>query len=212
MPKTRTQIDYPALDDFEPYREKVLHSMKLAHFFETPYIRIFSYYMPEGKDPAAFRDEVIRRMREKTKMAEAEDVVLLHENESDIFGDTGERCEDIFRSVVSPNLRSAFDFANFVNVGEDPIRAWSRMKPCTVCFHIKDYSRAEGKVVVAGKGDGRVSDILADAFASGYDGPLTLEPHLAVAGRAGGFTGPELYKQARDALVAILDDLGVSYA
>ena len=46
----------------------------------------------------------------------------------------------------------------------------------------------------------RIEPILKDAYASGYRGFLTLEPHLRVAGHSHGETGPELFKVAADAL------------
>jgi hypothetical protein len=39
-----------------------------------------------------------------------------------------------------------------------------------------------------------------------------LEPHLAIAGRAGGFSGADLFRTAADALRGILADLGVREA
>ena len=61
----------------------------------TKYIRVFSFYIPKDKDAAEFRDEVMRRMTEMTRLAEKEDVVLLHENEKGIYGDIAPRCVDI---------------------------------------------------------------------------------------------------------------------
>jgi sugar phosphate isomerase/epimerase len=60
-----------------------------------------------------------------------------------------------------------------------------------------------GQVVPAGEGDGQLEPILLDAYRTGYRGFLSLEPHLKVAGRSHGETGPELFKVAADALKAI---------
>jgi 3-dehydroshikimate dehydratase len=49
-----------------------------------------------------------------------------------------------------------------------------------------------------------VEAILKDAYASGYRGFVSLEPHLQVAGHSHGETGPELFKTASDALKAVL--------
>src|SRR5207248_11337668 len=57
-----------------------------------------------------------------------------------------------------------------------------------------------GKVVPAGEGDGQLEPILLDLHRSGYDGFLSLEPHLAAHEKLGGFSGPELFKVAADAL------------
>ena len=45
-----------------------------------------------------------------------------------------------------------------------------------------------------------------------WEGILSLEPHLKHAGRSGGYSGPESYKVAAQALKSILDSLGVKYA
>ena len=52
---------------------------------------------------------------------------------------------------------------------------------------------------------------MAAAKRMSYDGFLSLEPHLKVAGHSTGFTGPELFAKARNALCAILDDLEIPY-
>ena len=45
-------------------------------------------------------------------------------------------------------------------------------------IHIKDARFEDGKVVPAGMGDGNVAYVLKELFAGGYDGFLSLEPHL----------------------------------
>ncbi len=45
---------------------------------------------------------------------------------------------------------------------------------------------------------------MPDAYASGYRGFVSLEPHLKVTGHSHGETGPDLFKVAADALKAIL--------
>ena len=40
---------------------------------------------------------------------------------------------------------------------------------------------------------------------------MTLEPHLAAAGQFSGFTGPDLFTKAVDALKALLDRCGLAY-
>jgi len=69
-----------------------------------------------------------------------------------------------------------------------------------VHFHIKDCKRETKKVVPAGQGDGNLQTILEDAYKSGYNGFFSLEPHLKVAGKSSGETGPELFKVATNAL------------
>ena len=100
-------------------------------------------------------------------------------------------------------MRSAFDFANFVQAGERPRDNWPLLKPYTAHIHVKDAVMANGSIVPDGQGDGDIGPILADAYESGYRGFLTLEPHLAAGGQFSGFSGPGLFKVAADALKAL---------
>jgi len=63
-----------------------------------------------------------------------------------------------------------------------------------------------------GEGDGEAERILRDAAAAGYDGFLTLEPHLAQAGQFKGFTGPDLFKKAAEAARAVCERAGMRIA
>ena len=59
-------------------------------------------------------------MRVLAEMAQTAGVVLLHENEKEIFGDIPERVLDIVESVNLPSLKLAWDAANYVQVGVIP--------------------------------------------------------------------------------------------
>lgn len=198
-PIGKVAIDKPWSEHFDRFKTAV----ELAEFFQSPFIRVFSYYPAggEGKGPLdPHRDEVLDRFRQKVDYIKNRPVTLVHENEKGIFGDVGRRCEDLMRSINSPKLRSAFDFANFVQCGDGPLANWPLLKPYTAHIHIKDAIKGSGKVVPAGQGDGHIAEILADAYKSGYRGFLSLEPHLKVAGHSHGETGAELFKVAADAL------------
>jgi sugar phosphate isomerase/epimerase len=195
-------------DPFDEHIERFRRAVWTAKELGAPYIRLFSYYMPEGEGPARHRDEVMRRMRAKAAIAEEEAVTLLHENEKDIYGDTGERCRDVLETVRSERLRMAFDPANFVQAGEDALACWETLKDRVVYFHIKDAIASNGRVVPAGEGDGHLEEILTDAVSRGFDGFLSLEPHLRVAGRSHGETGPELFKTAVEALRKVISKAG----
>lgn len=196
-------------DPFQPHLERFERAVDCARFFGAPYIRLFSYFLPEGEDPARFRDEVVSRMREKAARAREAGVTLLHENEKRIYGDTGERCGDILDVVDSPALKACFDPANFVQCGEEPLSCWERLKDRVAYFHIKDAVASTNEVKPAGEGDGRIADILKDASARGFDGFLSLEPHLKAAGTFDGFSGPERFKAASQALKKLLEGISV---
>lgn len=201
------------VDRWEDHLERFRIALDAAAFFNAPMIRVFSYYPPEkGQDMAPHREEVLRRMRAKADLARAAGVTLVHENEKDIYGEKGAACLDLMRSTDSPALRSAFDFANFVQAGEKPLDNWPLLKPYTTHIHVKDALLAGGKVVPAGAGDGQLAPILSDAWQSGYRGFLSLEPHLAAHGQFSGFSGPDLFKTAVDALKALCARIGVPLA
>ena len=193
-------------DSWAQHFERFKIAVDAAEFFAAPFIRIFSYY--EAHD----RDEVLRRMQKKVDYLRDRAPVLLHENENDIYGERGAQCLDLLRSIDSPKLRCAFDFANFVQAGENPLDNWPSLKPYTVHIHIKDALAGTGKVVPAGHGDGKIAEILKDACASGYAGFLSLEPHLAQHGQFSGFSGPDQFKVAADALKKLCRENGISLA
>jgi 3-dehydroshikimate dehydratase len=195
--------------DFAEYKARVQHAIDVANRMASPYIRMFSFYVD---DLDADRQEVMQRMQAMVDMAEAGGTVMLHENEKAIYGELPERCLDLHKTIVGRSFRATFDPANFVQAGIRPFdEAYPLLKPYIEYFHIKDAILREGRVVPAGKGDGQIREIMAAAKESGYDGYLSLEPHLKVAGHSSGFTGPELFATAKNALCAILDDLGIAY-
>src|SRR5690348_7250066 len=49
-------------DDFDEHLRRFHRALDVARRLETPYIRVFSFYVPQDRDPAPLRDEVIRRM------------------------------------------------------------------------------------------------------------------------------------------------------
>ncbi len=200
-------------EPWEPHFDRFKIAVELAEYFEAPFIRLFSYYPPEGSgDVRHYRDEVLMRFRAKVAYLKSRSVTMVHENEKGVYGEKGPECADLMKAIDSPSLRSAFDFANFVQVGDDPAKNWPGLKPYTAHIHIKDCQASTGTIVPAGKGDGHVGPILADAYKSGYRGFLSLEPHLKVAGHSHGETGPELFKVAADALKSLCAQINIPLA
>ena len=107
-------------EDFDAHLARARHGVDVAHHFGARYSRIFSFFIREGDNPDDHRDEVLRRMSALADVAERGDVIFLHENEKEIYGDIPRRCVDILETVGSPNLRAAWDAANFVQVGVRP--------------------------------------------------------------------------------------------
>ncbi len=208
-PIGKSTIDKPPAYELE----RLKRACELAERFTSRYIRIFSFYPPEGKAITAFKEQVFERLASWVEyVARAHPgLVLAHENESKIYGDLPQRCVEICRRFTGPNFTGCYDFANFANDGvERPFEtAWTPLKPYIGFIHLKDWNRSAGNAVPMGEGDGEAERILRDAAASGYDGFLTLEPHLAQAGQFKGFTGPDLFKKAAEAARTVCKKAGM---
>jgi sugar phosphate isomerase/epimerase len=206
-PIGKSTIDLPPAYELE----RLKHACELAERFKSRYVRIFSFYAPEGKAITGFRKQVFERMTSWVEyVARAHPgLVLIHENESKIYGDLPERCVEICKRFSGPNFTGCYDFANFTHDGvERPYEtAWTPLKPYIGFVHLKDWRG--GNAVPLGEGDGEAERILRDAASSGYDGFLTLEPHLAQAGQFKGFTGPDLFKRAADAARKVCERAGM---
>ncbi len=202
-PIGKIRIDEP----FEPHLAAFHRALALAERFESPYIRIFSFFVPEG-EAEAHRDEVMRRLRALLGAAQGRPVTLLHENERHIYGDVPSRCRDIHETLASPQLRMTFDPANFVLCGVRPFaEAYPLVSEYISYVHVKDGLLADRRVVPAGQGDGEVRELLAALQQRGYNGFLSLEPHLAQGGEFSGFSGPALFGVAAQALRGLLDEI-----
>jgi sugar phosphate isomerase/epimerase len=216
-PIGKIAIDAP----FEPHLDKFKRAIDLCGVLGTPNIRIFSYY-PPGNDQnfdtnnwPKYRDEVLRRMRIKTELAAKNNVVLFHENEHRIYGDSPDRVADILGTINSPALRAAYDAANYVYGNFDPDEGWGKTKQYTAHFHIKDWKKGGHAAghdygVIAGSGDGNIAYSIRGAVTMGYRGFAVMEPHLRGGGPTGGITGGDLFPYAVEAFRAILRTCGAT--
>jgi sugar phosphate isomerase/epimerase len=205
------KVDY--LSSFDAELHRLSRAIAAAHAFHARYIRIFSFYRPAGVTPAAIRDEVLRRLSAMATIAARNDVVLLHENEKEIYGDIPSRCLDLIESVGSPALKVAWDNANFVQVGVKPYTdGYAMLRPHLEYLQVKDAVAANGTVVPAGEGDGELRETLTALRDDGYEGYASLEPHLAAFSSAGGFSGPAEFGRAARAFAALTREIGVELA
>jgi sugar phosphate isomerase/epimerase len=177
---------------------------------EARYVRMFSFYRPDGVAVEATRDTVLTRLRAFAKVAERESVVLVHENEKAIYGDTPERVLDIVESVGSPALRVAWDNANFVQVGVRPYSdGFAALRPHIEYLQVKDARAADGVEVPAGQGDGELRETLTALRDSGWTGFASLEPHLHDPARPDVLSGPRRFGEAARAFAGLATELGV---
>lgn len=202
-------------EDFAPHLEKLKRTLEIQKELGAPYLRMFSFYIPQGRAPEDFREEVLDRVGRMAEEAKAWDSMLLHENEKGIYGDSAPRCKELLEAFYGPHFKAVFDFANFVQVGQQTLPAYELLKPYVEYVHVKDAQWDTGAVVPAGQGDGHVKEILTDLIGGGWKGFLSLEPHLTdFAGlaaleqdpqkRGSALDGKSAWKLALDSLKEIL--------
>ena len=154
--------------------ESFRRTLEIAQVLEAENIRLFSYYIEEGKNPEDFRNAVIDHLGTLLSYGEGTGIRLCHENEKGIYGDNAVRCLDLLTTF--PNLFGIFDPANFIQCGQNTLEAWEMLHDRIFYLHIKD-ALADGTVVPAGYGEGHLPEILAAYTAQGGSA-VTVEPHL----------------------------------
>lgn len=199
-------------DAFAPHLKDFMRAIHLAKYFDTRFIRIFSFLIPKGEKPYKYRNEVFRRMKELTCIAEQEGITLVFKNEMKTYGDNGERARDILEYVNSAHLRFAFDPANFIQVQVLPMTdAYPYVESYIDYIHIKDARMSTGEIVPAGEGDGELRKLIFALKEKNYSGFMSIEPHLEAEGKYQGFSKPQLFILAVKALKNLLIEAGLKW-
>jgi len=208
-PLGKVPVDVP----LERQIERLDRAITLATVFETPLIRIFSYYPPASNpaaEPASYRDAVMANLRALTDRAAEAGVTLLHENDSGLYGDTIARNVDVLQTIPDPHLAALLDPANYLLTGDVPYPdGYQAVRSRLEYVHVKDAK--DGAVVAAGEGESRFPELLRQMQADDYDGVFALEPHLKSAGPFRGFSGPDLFRHASQAFRRLLQAEGWAY-
>ncbi|MCX7805104.1 MAG: sugar phosphate isomerase/epimerase [Planctomycetota bacterium] len=172
----------PITGDFTKDIEELKRAIPRMHKAGTKYIRCMSY--PNDKTSPwpddKWRDEAVRRLRELAKIAGDGGVVLVHENCSGWGGQGPKQMAELWERVGSPAFQLCYDTGNLH--GNDGWKFYLATREHAVHVHIKDYKRApDGKeeACFPGEGIGRLPEILADLMPRGYEGALSIEPHMA---------------------------------
>jgi len=202
-PIGKSAIDAPFAAEWRRFE----HALRLAETFAARFIRLFSFFLPEHAAAGGWtpwRAEVVARLRAMTAAAAARGITLLLENEKHTYADCIVRCTDLLAAIETPRLGVAFDAANFVQCGERPYPdAYRALRRRIAYVHVKDVSD-RGEMVPAGEGIAGWPEMIGELSRDGYDGFLSLEPHLAAAHRFGGFSGVEGFHRAARALRRLL--------
>ena len=153
-------------------------------------VRIMSYAVREAKDQMV--EERVRRLREIVGLFLSAGLQPLHENCMNYGGMGWPFTLELIEKV--PGLKLVFDTANPVfntdrtrpapQPRQDPWEFWTHVRDHVQHIHVKDAfwntSKHEAMYTLPGEGQGRVGDILRDAFSRGYDAGISIEPHVAV--------------------------------
>lgn len=156
----------------------------------TRYVRIMSF--KPGDDEAEIPKDVFHRVREVTKLFLDADLQPVHENCMNYGGISPRHALELLDKV--PGLKWVFDTANPIFNADrskpkpwrkqDPWEFWTAVRDQVVHIHVKDATwnpaKNDADYNWPGEGKGRVRDILKDAFSRGYDGGISIEPHMVV--------------------------------
>lgn len=157
--------------------KKLKELVEIARAMDCKYIRIFSFFITKGEDPAKYRDVVLHKMKGFLKEVEGTGIILLHENEKHIYGDTDERCLDLYKTLNHPQFKLIYDASNFIQCGVDPMKAFELLKDYVVYYHIKDCDKETKMEFPVGLGDGKYEELFHKLNKRGYEGFMTMEPH-----------------------------------
>lgn len=208
----------------------------------TPFIRVMSYRPPDGPEADApeVRREVIRRLTLLTRIAEEADIVLLHENCETWGGRSVDHTTSLLEAIPSSAFQLAFDTGNppaSVDMrfgsgdGADPadtsipprrcqdgLEFYDAVRERVAYVHIKDaVAEAPCRNVSytwPGEGNGRIREILSALKRDGFNGPISIEPHMAVVYHdpsvsAGDEARREIFKEYADRTKMLLEEAGL---
>jgi sugar phosphate isomerase/epimerase len=192
----------PADCDPAALLDRLSRAAAVARLLSTDLIRVFAFCRPESG--ADWKGASLRSVRALASCARQEGVTLLLENEVRTWADTAERAAELLGALGDAPVCAAFDPANALRCGDTPYPdGYAHVKPWLRQVHVKDLDE-NGTVVPAGFGRANWPALLKALRSDGYQGFVSLEPHLLRAGRAGGFTGPTLFAEAHRALQELI--------
>ncbi len=181
MPVHKEKRDTFRASFTEEDSEHLLHqSFKLAEFFGTEKVRIFSYW--RVKEPAKAYPYVRDRLAKATRLAGENGIVLILENEHECNIGTGKELGRILKDVNSPHLRGNWDPGNAAMLQEVPYpNGYQHVRGLFPHMHIKDVKKdpKTGKLEWAPVGGGFIDwKGQFEALRRGrYEGDMSLETH-----------------------------------
>ena len=166
-------------DPFEPDIEELKRSIPRMQATGTKFVRIMSYVNNNGLSDAEWRKEALRRIGELARMAEDGGVVLVHENCHGWASQSPENIQIMLGEINSPALKVVFDTGNSTGEERSSFDFCKGLDPEEIVYvHVKDIKLGQG-ATWPGEGDSEVARTIEDLLKNGYDGGLSIEPHMA---------------------------------
>jgi len=174
---------------FSVTQDEVKRTIPRMQRLGAKFVRIMIF--KPGQDEDRIPPVVFERVREVTKQFLDAGIQPVHENCMNYGGMSWRHALELLEKV--PGLKWVFDTANPVFnpdrskprpwPQQDAWEFWTHLRDHVVHIHIKDATwnpaKNDADYNWPGEGQGRVRDILQDAFARGYDAGISIEPHLA---------------------------------
>lgn len=182
----------PITTDFQVDLDEIRRVAPRMRETGTKFLRIMSYPNDEKSPLAvdAWKAEVFRRLKELSTIAEGESIVLAHEN-CNGYGATPEGYLEMVDAIGSSALQLILDTGNNSLHDNDVEVTWDFYETCRkeiTHVHVKCAKPGEdgaGHVTCHVDEDPVQRRIFADLEATGYDGWLSIEPHIKAAIHAG---------------------------
>lgn len=204
-------IDAP----FEEHMNLFRRTVKIAQMLDAGMIRIFSFYGSENVDIEVCKEEVLRKLKAFSDEVKDTGISLVHENEAGIFGHSASNCEILMKNLYSDNFKAAYDPANFVwgeKITDNIFTCWPILKQYVSHIHIKDWKLGSKDIgSIPGDGDGQIAELFKELADKGYDGFVTLEPHMSSGGQFGGQTTTDQFDAALSRVRSFCQDNGIIY-
>ncbi len=209
-------------DPFEITLAEVERAIPRMQRLGTKLVRIMSYARCTGAEQRA--EERFRRLRDVTARFVAAGLTPVHENCMNYGGMSWRHSLELVEKV--PGLKLVFDTGNPAitrdyssdrDITQDPLEFFTRVRPHIAHVHIKDAHLEDGREVYRypGEGGARVPEILQALSDSGYDGGLSIEPHMAAvfhdpeAAKASAAESYDIYIEYGKRLMRLLGGIGV---
>lgn len=166
-------------DDFHLSIDTLERAMKRMQRLDTKFIRVMSY-PNDGLSEDDWRDECVRRFKELGARAEAANRVLVVENCDGWASTSPENYRRFFELVDIPSVQAVYDTGNPASHGETNTWNWYQAaRPHLAYLHIKAHTiGVNAQHTWPDVGESCIKETLRDLFSTGYNGFVSVEPHL----------------------------------